>query len=94
MKCVTEKKGAECAFMSLKGCNFNGGHCHRVVDDCHGCSRAETFETGTFCKVVPHPAVKWNVGSCNFATHVSRNVAEKSQKINPLKASKRAAGGK
>ena len=91
MQCVTLKTGAECAFMTRKGCNFNGGHCHKVVDTCEGCSRAETFDSGIFCKVVPHPAVKWNTGSCNLATHIERKAAEKTQKINPLKASKRAA---
>ncbi len=94
MQCVTLKKGVECAFMTRKGCNFNGGRCHSVVESCQGCSRAASFEEGTFCTVAPNPAVKWARGSCNFATHLERKAVEQAQKINPLKASKRAAASK
>ena len=94
MQCVTMKNGFECSFMTRKGCNFNGGHCHAVVDSCDGCSRTKSFESGTYCTVAPHPAIKWNAGSCNFATHLNRKAEEKSQKVNPLKASKRAAAAK
>lgn len=80
--------------MTRKGCNFNGGQCHAVVDKCEGCSRTESFNEGTFCTVAPHPAIKWNRGACNFATHLERATDRKSQKINPLKASKRAAANK
>ncbi len=94
MLCVTLKKGVPCAFMTTKGCTFNGGHCHPVVDPCEGCSRTLAVDSDTFCSVAPHPAQKWATGSCNFATHVSRQVNEQTQKLNPLKASKRAASGK
>ncbi|MFC1833360.1 PxxKW family cysteine-rich protein [Thermodesulfobacteriota bacterium] len=89
------KNGIECAFMTRKGCNFNGGHCHKVVEACEGCSRSHSFQEGTFCTVAPEPSVKWSLGSCNFATHIERSKSQaKEQKINPLKASKRAAAGK
>ena len=39
------------------------------------------------------PGSKWMFGNCNLATHVERK-GEKVQKINPLKASKKAAAGK
>lgn len=94
MQCITLKQGAECAFMTRKGCNFNGGRCHTVVDKCEGCSRTENYAEGTFCTVVPNPARKWNGGTCNFATHIERKVATQTQKLNPLKASKRAAASK
>ena len=94
MQCVTLKNGVECAFMTRKGCSFNGGRCHAVVDNCQGCSRTENFPEGTFCSVAPQPAIKWTRGSCNFATHIERKVATQTQKLNPLKASKRAAASK
>jgi hypothetical protein len=43
---------------------------------------------------VPKPLAKWRNGNCNFATHIQRKVEEQVQKINPLKASKRAAASK
>ncbi len=94
MQCITLKKGIECAFMTSKGCNFNGGRCHSVVDTCEGCSRTVTFDEATFCAVAPNPASKWARGSCNFATHLERKAVETNLKINPLKASKRAAASK
>jgi len=94
MQCVTLKKGVECAFMTRKGCDFNGGQCHTVVDQCEGCSRAVAFSEKTLCTVSPHPATKWVRGTCNFATHVERKAAEQTQKLNPLKASKRSAANR
>ncbi|MCA1962073.1 MAG: PxxKW family cysteine-rich protein [Desulfomonile sp.] len=95
MQCITLKKGTECAFMNAKGCTFNGGRCYPVVEQCEGCSRTGTFEEGIFCTVAPNPAQKWNGRPCNFATHVQRaKEAAPAQKLNPLKASKRAAGKK
>ncbi len=93
MQCVTIKKGVECAFMTRKGCNFNGGRCHPVVEQCQGCSRIDTRPEGAFCTVVPQPSIKWNIGFCNFATHIERKKIEE-QKLNPLKASKRAGAKK
>jgi hypothetical protein len=89
------KNGIECAFMTQKGCNFNGGRCHTVVEACNGCSKSQTFDEGIFCLVAPDPAAKWARGKCNFATHAKNGAdASKDKKINPLKASKRAAAGK
>lgn len=94
MQCMTLKNGVECAFMTNKGCNFNGGRCHAVVEQCQGCSRTLTSSEGIFCAIAPSPAAKWVRGNCNMATHIERKVAEQTQKLNPLKASKRAAASK
>ena len=46
-----------------------------------------------YCNAFPDPAVKWRRGVCNLATHQkgNGNGAKPEQKVNPLKASKRAA---
>ncbi len=94
MQCATVRKGSECGFMTSRGCNFNGGKCLPVIDKCVGCSRTITIEEGVYCSVAPNPAAKWLRGSCNFATHLEKKATEEQQKINPLKASKRAAASK
>lgn len=90
MICQTVKKGYECFFMTEKGCQFNGGSCHPVVEQCSGCEKAKEFPTGTYCLIFPDPAAKWRVGKCNMATHLGTTTKKQSEKINPLKASKRA----
>ncbi len=94
MKCDTLKKGVECSFMSKKGCGFGEGHCLPVVESCSGCARTGVHEDITYCNVAPSPESKWRIGSCNFATHLEKKRVEEAQKINPLKASKRAAASK
>ena len=91
MICQTVKAGTECGFMSKKGCGFKGGACHPVVDQCIGCAKVMDFPTGQYCKVFPEPAIKWASGKCPMATHIKTEVKETTQKINPLKASKRAS---
>jgi len=91
MVCNTVKSGVECAFMTKKGCNFNGGSCHTIVEACVGCDRAKTFPNGTYCISFPEPAVKWRRGICNMATHMKTEAKVEEFKLNPLKASKRAA---
>ena len=95
MQCATIKQGIECAFMTRKGCNFNGGRCHVIVEACDGCAKTLTNDEGTFCTVAPNPEAKWARGKCNFATHI-KNAEEipEEKKLNPLKASKRAAAGR
>jgi hypothetical protein len=89
MICATVKAGTECAFMTKSGCGFNGGSCKPVVEQCEGCTRTTNVEAGTFCTSYPNPAAKWRTSQCNFATHVKKET-QSSQKVNPLKASKRA----
>uniref|UniRef100_A0A7V4G6T1 Uncharacterized protein n=1 Tax=Desulfobacca acetoxidans TaxID=60893 RepID=A0A7V4G6T1_9BACT len=97
MRCQTIKPDMECTFMTKKGCSFNGGKCHTIVDNCEGCERILETGEGRFCASFPDPAVKWRRGVCNLATHQKANLkaaAQANQKINPLKASKRAASGR
>ncbi|RUA02553.1 MAG: hypothetical protein DSY89_02660 [Deltaproteobacteria bacterium] len=90
MECTTVRNGKPCPFMTAKGCSYTGGICHEVVDQCDGCNRTIQFGSGWYCATFPEPAAKWRKGDCNFATHVTK-VETKSAKVNPLKASKRAA---
>jgi len=91
MDCVTVKAGQPCSFMTPKGCSFNGGTCHPIVEQCEGCDRILNLESGRYCAAVPNPSVKWRLGSCNLATHVkSATKNGQTVKINPLKASKRS----
>lgn len=91
MVCQTVKVGLECAFMTKKGCGFNGGSCHVIIDKCEGCNKIIEYPTGNYCKVYPEPASKWLYGNCPVASHVKKEIKETTQKINPLKASKRSS---
>jgi hypothetical protein len=91
MICQTIRKGNECAFMTAKGCSYNGGLCQEIVEECKGCNRASEIESGWYCSACPEPSSKWKNGNCNLATHVSTVRATTKQKINPLKASKRGS---
>ena len=90
MVCVTLRQGHECIFMSNKGCQYNGGSCHTIVDQCDGCQRTQEYPTGRYCMSFPDPALKWKNGSCNMATHIKVDGAQGTKKLNPLKASKRS----
>jgi hypothetical protein len=76
--------------MTRKGCGFNGGMCHPIIDKCEDCSKTIEFPTGTYCMIYPDPASKWAVGGCPMASHIQKESKEATQKINPLKASKRS----
>jgi len=73
----------------------NGVECHPIVEKCEGCDRTKEVEGVKYCSSYPLPERKWGQTVCNFATHVK---AEKDTggkvKVNPLKASKRAARGR
>ena len=88
MICASIKEGVECFFMSKEGCQFNGGSCHPIVEQCEGCQKAQEFPSGVYCISFPEPAVKWRLGTCNMATHIKAEV-KKGVKVNPIKASKR-----
>ena len=90
MLCTTTRAGSECAFMSKKGCGFNGGTCHPAVEPCEGCERSITVGDMVYCQSYPDPAAKWRYGKCNFATHIKGEVKSGPVTMNPLKASKRA----
>jgi hypothetical protein len=93
MQCQSQKPGIECLFMKKTGCSYNGGKCYTIIESCEGCTRVLELATGRFCSSYPYPAQKWQNTSCSMATHKKVQKAEE-QKINPLKASKRAAGKK
>jgi len=89
MDCRTVRQGRACTFMTDKGCSFNGGICHEVVEQCRGCRRATEVSAGWYCQAYPDPSKKWGHGSCNMATHVVNETTGNQAKLNPLKASKR-----
>ena len=91
MLCTTIREGHECHFMTAAGCSYNGGLCHEIVEQCDGCNRKSEYASKWYCTACPEPNAKWKSGNCNLATHVKTTVASKAQKVNPLKASKRAA---
>ena len=93
MVCQTIKKGVDCIFMKKTGCNYNGGRCHPIVDQCNGCSKTLEFPSGLYCTSFTEPAAKWNGKSCPLGTHLKKETQENGQKrLNPLKASKRSMG--
>ena len=53
MVCEVIKIGRDCAFMTRKGCSFNGGKCYPVVDRCQGCERVAVFPAGQYCIACP-----------------------------------------
>jgi len=91
MVCSSVKEGQDCFFMSKKGCGFNGGTCHIIVEECEGCQRVAEYPTGKYCMAFPDPAAKWHAGRCNMATHLQAISKKENGKVNPLKASKRLA---
>ncbi len=80
------------ANMTPEGMKYNGAIFNPIIDKCEGCGRVREFEGQNYCSSYPMPAAKWSMGTCNFSTHA--RVAQAAQaKVNPLKASKRAAKG-
>ncbi len=77
--------------MTAAGCGYNGGRCYTIVESCKGCDKVKSYAAGEFCVSFPNPGIKWEFGRCNFATHMKLDKVE-TKKLNPLKASKRAAG--
>ncbi|MBN1830035.1 MAG: PxxKW family cysteine-rich protein [Deltaproteobacteria bacterium] len=90
MVCQTIKVGMECPFMMKKGCTFNGGACHQIIEKCQECGRIIDCQSGKYCMIYPDPASKWSTGNCPSATHIKKEIKETTQKVNPLKASKRS----
>ncbi|TVQ97299.1 MAG: hypothetical protein EA399_13570 [Desulfovibrionales bacterium] len=80
----TQKNGAAGAFLFQP-----------VVEKCEGCARIKEDDGLRHCTSYADPEAKWSLGVCNFATHVKASVDKEGKvKINPLKASKRAARGR
>lgn len=72
---------------------MNGVSLQPVVEQCSGCDRVRLFAEQEFCSSYAAPSRKWSSGRCNFATHI-KVAAAAGAKVNPLKASKRAAKGR
>jgi len=78
-----------------EGLRYNGFILEPVVEKCNGCERIVNRDGSDYCTSYPTPAAKWASGVCNFATHVRASLdKEGNVKVNPLKASKRAARGR
>ena len=90
MVCSTVREGSECVFMTKRGCEFNGGSCHPIVDQCDGCQKIIEIPTGKYCMSFLDPSVKWKTGLCNMATHIQSTIKKGNNKLNPPKASKRS----
>lgn len=81
------------AVKTAEGVVVKGFVVYPCVERCEGCERVRDFENERFCSSYPDPAKKWADGRCNFATHVKSETSAQA-KVNPLKASKRAAKGR
>ena len=105
MECTLLEAPVECHFSS-KGsngqnqCSYNGSSCLPVVEDClsgddeNVCEHILEFPKGKFCSKFPNPENRWERGRCPLATHIKVDFeAPLEKKLNPLKASKRAARG-
>src|SRR3972149_489017 len=94
MQCQTVKVGKECTLMANTGCTYIGRSCNPIVENCEGCNRIVTLSSGKYCAIYADPKAKWSLGACNFGTHVKIETKQEEVKMkNPLKASKKAAGG-
>ena len=86
-------KMLEGAAQAANGVELNGVSIAPIVEQCSGCDRVRVFAEQEFCSSYSNPAHKWASGRCNFATHLKAAGAGGSR-VNPLKASKRAAKGR
>ena len=91
MQCQTVLPGTECTFWKKSGCSFEDHTCQNVIEMCEGCDRIVEGTIGPVCSATPAPIKKWSHGLCNLATHRKVEVKVEDLKINPLKASKKAA---
>lgn len=66
-------------------------HFKPILEKCANCERIIITDDVQYCRTYADPAAKWRIGMCNFATHVKPEIVVSKIKINPLKASKRAA---
>ncbi len=105
MECTLLEATIECHFAS-KGpngqnkCSYNGSSCLPIVEEClsgddeKACEHILELPKGKFCAKFPNPENRWERGRCPLATHIKLDFeAPLEKKLNPLKASKRAARG-
>ena len=77
-----------------QGVMLNGFLLEPVVENCSGCDRMRQVGEEWYCSSYSKPSSKWRNGNCNFATHLKTEQGKGKGKVNPIKASKRAAGKK
>ncbi len=82
---------AKAATVAEDTSKFTSGQFQSIIDKCEGCGRVIEVGTDKFCRTYITPAAKWRLGFCNFATHARLEIVASAVKVNPLKASKRAA---
>ena len=93
---MSDEKTLVGAVKTEQGVEVKGMLMQPVVEKCEGCDRVRTFEEQQFCGSYPNPSgnpKRGFAGRCNFATHI-KTESGKAAKVNPLKASKRAAKGR
>ncbi len=90
---MSDEKTLVGAVKTEQGVEVKGMLMQPVVEKCEGCDRVRTFEEQQFCGSYPNPAKKWFDGRCNFATHI-KTERGKAARVNPVKASGRAAEGR
>ncbi|MDR0826363.1 MAG: PxxKW family cysteine-rich protein [Desulfovibrio sp.] len=81
------------ASVTPEGMLYNGVIFQPIIDKCDGCGRVRDFAEARYCSSYPMPQAKWSMGTCNFSTHTRVTATGAQAKVNPLKASKRAAKG-
>jgi len=74
-----------------QGKNYAAGMFEPVIEKCDGCERIVDEDGSRYCRTYKHPAAKWRLGICNFATHAKPEIKVVKIRINPLKAAKRAS---
>jgi hypothetical protein len=105
MECTLLEVPVECHFAQrgdngANRCGYNGTSCLPVVEECLSgdeekpCSYIQELPKGKYCTKFPNPENRWARGRCPLATHIKMDFAAPlEKKLNPLKASKRAARG-
>lgn len=88
--CTTIKNGLPCPFMGRHKCGFSNGECNPIISKCEGCTNVSTYNEKVYCNTYMNPESKWLSGRCPVCT-VKVEVKVVEQKINPLKASKKAS---
>ena len=94
MQCRTALPGTECTFAGKERCTYPKGECQPILQECIGCDKIVDGVNGKVCSAYPDPSTKWQGGICNAASHVKVEVKSEVAKVNPLKASKKAASSK
>ena len=89
---MSDAKALDGAVKTEQGVELKGMVMLPIVDKCEGCDRVRSFDSLSYCSSYPNPGRKWTDGRCNFATHIKTESSK--AKVNPLKASKRAAKGR